>query len=72
MKKPEPLASGFPDIRLRRNRRDDWSRALVSETSVQPSDLILPMFVQEGTKKKTRIHKHYHAGQKDAPTQTRL
>jgi porphobilinogen synthase len=55
MKRPTPLASGFPDIRLRRNRRDDWSRALVSETSVQPSDLILPMFVQEGTKKKTPV-----------------
>jgi porphobilinogen synthase len=53
--KHTPLASGFPDIRLRRNRRDAWSRALVRETNLQASDLILPVFVQEGTKKKTAI-----------------
>jgi porphobilinogen synthase len=38
----------FPAIRMRRNRRDDWSRRLVSEHSVTVNDLIYPVFVTEG------------------------
>jgi porphobilinogen synthase len=34
---------------MRRNRRDAWSRALVSEHSIQTSDLIYPVFVTEGS-----------------------
>ncbi|QDT63168.1 porphobilinogen synthase [Calycomorphotria hydatis] len=40
--------SQFPTTRLRRNRRHDWSRRLVSETSLSVNDLILPLFVLEG------------------------
>jgi len=39
---------GFPDIRPRRLRRTPAMRRLVAETHVQPSNLILPMFVKEG------------------------
>ena len=39
---------GFPYIRGRRLRRTAGIRQLVRETSVSPSDLILPMFVVEG------------------------
>jgi porphobilinogen synthase len=39
----------FPAIRMRRNRRDDWSRRLVSEHSVTVNDLIYPVFVTEGS-----------------------
>ncbi|MET7393417.1 porphobilinogen synthase [Dactylosporangium sp. NPDC005572] len=39
---------GFPDVRPRRLRRTAAMRRLVSETHVQPSNLILPMFVKEG------------------------
>ncbi len=39
----------FPSLRMRRNRRDAWSRSLVSEHSIQPSDLIYPVFVTEGS-----------------------
>jgi porphobilinogen synthase len=39
---------GFPEIRPRRLRRTPAMRRLVSETHVQPSNLILPMFVKEG------------------------
>ena len=39
----------FPAIRMRRNRRDDWSRRLVSEHSVTVNDLIYPLFVTEGS-----------------------
>lgn len=41
-------APGFPATRLRRNRRTDWSRRLVRETSLTADDLIWPIFVIEG------------------------
>ena len=37
----------YPTTRMRRNRRDAWSRALVRQAGLTPSDLIWPMFVQE-------------------------
>ncbi|MDP6953925.1 MAG: porphobilinogen synthase [Alphaproteobacteria bacterium] len=37
----------YPNTRLRRNRRDDWSRRLVSETRLSVDDLIWPVFVHE-------------------------
>jgi porphobilinogen synthase len=41
--------------RLRRTRRTAWSRAMVRETQLSPSDLIWPMFVIEGKNEKTQI-----------------
>ncbi|MBA3677169.1 MAG: porphobilinogen synthase [Sphingosinicella sp.] len=38
----------FPATRLRRTRSAAWSRALVAETILTPSDLIWPLFVTEG------------------------
>src|SRR3954470_3121099 len=38
----------FPQTRMRRPRRYDWSRRLVSEHRLSTDDLILPLFVQEG------------------------
>jgi len=38
----------YPHTRLRRMRRDAFSRALMRETMLSPSDLILPVFVREG------------------------
>ncbi len=38
----------YPTTRLRRMRRDAFSRALMRETVLAPSDLILPVFVREG------------------------
>ncbi len=37
----------YPNTRLRRNRRDDWSRRLVSQTRLSIDDLIWPVFVHE-------------------------
>ncbi|HJM60025.1 MAG TPA: porphobilinogen synthase, partial [Alphaproteobacteria bacterium] len=37
----------YPNTRLRRNRRDDWSRRLVSQTHLSIDDLIWPVFVHE-------------------------
>lgn len=39
---------GYPTRRLRRNRRDAFSRALVRENTLTTSHLIYPMFVLEG------------------------
>jgi porphobilinogen synthase len=38
----------YPNTRLRRMRRDSFSRALMRETDLTPADLILPVFVREG------------------------
>ncbi len=39
---------GFPWVRMRRMRRDDFSRRLMRESSLTSNDLILPVFVIEG------------------------
>ena len=39
---------GYPTRRLRRNRRDAFSRALVRENTLTTSHLIYPMFILEG------------------------
>jgi len=38
----------YPNVRLRRNRKKEWSRRLVSENSLSPNDLIWPIFIREG------------------------
>jgi porphobilinogen synthase len=44
----EKVTMGYPDVRPRRLRRTAAMRRLVAETHVQPSELVLPMFVREG------------------------
>ena len=38
----------YPNVRLRRNRKTDWSRRLVQENDLSTSDLIWPIFIREG------------------------
>lgn len=38
----------YPIVRLRRNRKHEWLRDLISENSLLPHHLILPLFVIEG------------------------
>ena len=38
----------YPNIRLRRNRKTDWSRRLVRESNLSANDLIWPIFIREG------------------------
>ena len=38
----------YPSIRLRRNRKTEWSRRLVSESNLSTNDLIWPIFIREG------------------------
>ncbi len=47
--------SAYPALRLRRNRKSPWARALVSENTLQASDLIWPIFVIEGTGKEEPV-----------------
>jgi porphobilinogen synthase len=42
----QPLGA-FPRIRMRRNRRDAWTRRLVAESVLTPADLIWPVFVHD-------------------------
>ena len=46
----------YPGTRLRRNRKKDWSRRLVQESTLSPNDLIWPIFICEGTNVKERIN----------------
>ena len=45
----------YPSIRMRRNRKTDWSRRLVRESSLLPNDLIWPIFITEGKNIKESI-----------------
>tara|TARA_B100001123_G_scaffold432485_1_gene555628 strand:+ start:499 stop:1488 length:990 start_codon:yes stop_codon:yes gene_type:complete len=38
----------YPKVRLRRNRKTEWSRRLVSENYLSTNDLIWPIFIREG------------------------
>jgi len=46
----------FPNVRLRRNRKTDWSRRLVRENTLSPNDLIWPIFIKEGKNIKEPIN----------------
>jgi len=45
----------FPQRRMRRNRRDDFSRRMTRENRLSPDDLILPVFVMDGKARTERI-----------------
>nr|WP_262374898.1 porphobilinogen synthase [Pseudomonas sp. WS 5019] len=45
----------FPATRLRRNRRDDFSRRLVRENRLSVDDLILPVFVLDGENRRETV-----------------
>ena len=50
-----PAPGQFPQVRLRRNRTDDWVRRLVAESRLAAADLIWPVFVQEGPQAREAI-----------------
>lgn len=45
----------FPATRLRRNRRDEFSRRLVRENVLTTNDLILPVFVLDGENRREAV-----------------
>jgi len=46
----------YPGTRLRRNRKKEWSRRLVQESTLSTNDLIWPLFICEGKNVKERIN----------------
>ena len=49
------ITGKYPSLRLRRLRKNDWSRRLVEENNLTPNDFILPIFLIEGKNKKQNI-----------------
>ena len=49
------LIGSYPSTRLRRNRKTEWSRRLVSENRLSPHDLIWPIFLTDGKNQKNQI-----------------
>ena len=45
----------YPSLRLRRNRKESWSRRLIQENTLSPNDFILPIFLIEGSNKRQPI-----------------
>jgi len=49
------ITGKYPSLRLRRNRKYSWSRQLIQENTLSPSDFILPIFLIDGSNKKESI-----------------
>ena len=49
------ITGNFPNLRLRRSRKNEWSRRLIQENSLSTSDFILPIFLIDGQNKKQSI-----------------
>ena len=45
----------YPTLRLRRSRKESWSRRLIQENTLSPNDFILPIFLIEGSNKRQAI-----------------
>ena len=49
------ITGNYPNLRLRRSRKSDWSRRLIQENSLSASDFILPIFLIDGKNLKQPI-----------------
>tara|TARA_B100001057_G_scaffold409722_1_gene424527 strand:- start:2072 stop:3061 length:990 start_codon:yes stop_codon:yes gene_type:complete len=49
------ITGKYPGLRLRRSRKNDWSRRLIEENNLNASDFILPIFLVDGKNKKQSI-----------------
>ena len=45
------ITGKYPNLRLRRNRKANWTRRLVEESNLSSNDLILPIFLIDGKNK---------------------
>ena len=50
------ITGKFPNLRLRRSRKNEWSRRLVEENSLTVNDFVLPIFLVDGKNKKQSIN----------------
>ena len=49
------ITGNYPNLRLRRSRKYNWSRRLIQENSLSPNDFILPIFLIDGKNTKQTI-----------------
>ena len=49
------IYGGFPAVRMRRMRRDEFSRRLMRETMLGPGDLIYPVFILDGKNRTEKV-----------------
>ena len=49
------ITGKYPTLRLRRNRKFEWTRRLIQESNLSSSDLILPVFLIDGKNKNQSI-----------------
>ena len=49
------ITGKYPNLRLRRNRKQPWIRRLTQENMLSPDDFILPIFLIDGKNKKEKI-----------------
>ena len=49
------ITGRYPNLRLRRNRKESWSRRLTQESTLSPNDFILPIFLIDGSNKRESI-----------------
>ena len=49
------ITGNYPNLRLRRSRKNNWSRRLIEENNLTPNDFILPIFIIDGKNKKEPI-----------------
>ena len=49
------ITGKYPALRLRRNRKNSWSRKLIQENTLSSNDFILPIFLIDGSNKKESI-----------------
>ncbi len=49
------ITGSYPNLRLRRNRKFDWTRRLIEENTLSPNDFILPIFLVDGKNKREKI-----------------
>ena len=54
------ITGKYPSLRLRRSRKESWSRRLIQENTLSPNDFILPIFLIDGSNKRTIIYNFYH------------
>ncbi len=55
MSNKSALISRYPSTRMRRMRRDDFSRRLMRESTLTPDDFIYPVFVLEGQNQREAV-----------------
>src|SRR3954471_4916790 len=49
------IPNAYPAVRMRRMRRDPFSRALMRENTVTASDLIYPVFILDGENQRQQV-----------------